>query len=105
MPLLKNPDGAVKPFAMSQYPDHGKRDKKGYSLRTERYRAVFWVDRAAAQTGTFEASRVHARELFDYQTDPLEQQNRAEDRAYKTVMDQFERYLSDYFSSGFQTRM
>ncbi len=105
VPLLKNPDGAVKPFAMSQYPDHGKRDKMGYSLRTERYRAVFWVDRAAAQTGTFEASRVHARELFDYQTDPLEQQNRAEDRAYKTVMDQFERYLSDYFSSGFQTRM
>lgn len=71
-PLLDNPSRPWKTAAFSQYPRPGGRtgagQLMGYSMRTERYRFTAWVDRA-------DSTRVLARELYDHQTDPQENQN------------------------------
>ncbi len=60
VPLFQNPDTTVRPGALSQYPRY---IGMGYSLRTERYRYTKWVNTNGTE---------HSRELYDYDTDPLE---------------------------------
>jgi arylsulfatase A-like enzyme len=66
-PLLDAPDRPWKAAAFSQYP---RGQVMGYSLRTERHRFTRWVSRA---DGTEQA-----RELYDQQNDPQENENIAE---------------------------
>jgi arylsulfatase A-like enzyme len=69
-PLLDDPTRHWKTAAFSQYPRSldGRR-MMGYALRTDRHRYVEWRDR--------ENREVVARELYDHQTDPAENQNLA----------------------------
>lgn len=96
IPILENPRAEVKPFSMSQYPDHWKKDKMGYSMRDKRYRAVFWVDRSVAESGEFDESMIHDIELFDYQIDPLETINLASNPEHKKFVQDF-RFRLDQF--------
>jgi uncharacterized sulfatase len=66
--LLQNPSGATwdKP-AVTQVRRPGASPINGYSIRTERYRYTIWMGR---ETG---------EELYDYETDPREVKNRAND--------------------------
>ena len=66
-PLLANPDRPLKSAAFSQYP-RGK-NVMGYSIRAERYRYTEWLDR--------NDGKVVARELYDHQVDPQENENLA----------------------------
>ncbi|HOD51719.1 MAG TPA: sulfatase [Candidatus Hydrogenedentes bacterium] len=72
VPVLRAPDRSWKKAAFSQYPRNipGHGDGMGYSLRTERYRYTEW--RIPADDG------FRARELYDYDEDPLETRNLAE---------------------------
>jgi hypothetical protein len=54
----------------------------GYAYRTERYRYTEWIN----SSGT-----VQARELYDYQTDPMETVNLAVYSEYDALMYQFSR--------------
>lgn len=64
-PLLNDPETPWKKAAFSQYP---RGTVMGYSMRTDRHRYTLWVDRRNPQ-------RVVARELYDHQTDPMENVN------------------------------
>jgi iduronate 2-sulfatase len=63
-PLLANPDAPWDHPAITQT-FHG--NAGGYSMRTERYRYTRWLDRTGGE------------ELCDYETDPREQINLADD--------------------------
>jgi hypothetical protein len=63
--LLEKPDQSFKSAALSQYP-RGK-NVMGYSMRTERYRYTEWRDKRDG--------KVTARELYDHERDPREDEN------------------------------
>jgi iduronate 2-sulfatase len=63
--LLEKPDQPFRSAAFSQYP-RGK-NVMGYSLRTARYRYTEWRD--------VKAGKVTARELYDHDQDPGENEN------------------------------
>lgn len=70
MPILKNPGAAVKDVAISQFPRRvGKVQLMGYSMRTDQYRYVEWIDR--------ESRKAVAFELYDHEADPGETKNLA----------------------------
>jgi arylsulfatase A-like enzyme len=78
-PLLDSPNRTWKTAAFSQYPRSKAQTKTpnglmGYSMRTERYRFTVWVDRN-------DHTKVDAIELYDHQTDPMENTNVANDPA------------------------
>jgi iduronate 2-sulfatase len=68
VPLFADPDRLWKRAVFSQSPRQipGVGSGMGYSMRTARYRYTEWT----AEENPFRAS-----ELYDYQTDPLEQRN------------------------------
>ncbi len=61
VPVLEDPDARVRDHAYHAYP----KGELGRAIRTERYRLVEWGDEY---------------ELYDYQADPLETENHANDR-------------------------
>jgi iduronate 2-sulfatase len=69
VPLLDDADRPWKTAAFSQYPRPGgiptsdKIRQMGYTMRTDRYRYTEWRN--------WKTNEVVARELYDYQTDPL----------------------------------
>jgi arylsulfatase A-like enzyme len=67
-PVLDDARAKVKDAAFSQFPrKHEGRNYVGYAMRTERYRYVEWLEGPMAQ--------VAARELYDHQSDPEENEN------------------------------
>lgn len=66
--ILTSPDGTVRDHAFSQYP---RGDKKGFSLRTDRWRFTQWLDSKTAE--------VVATELYDHAQSPLADRNLAHD--------------------------
>lgn len=87
-PLL---DDAAKPWksaAISQYP-RGSRQTgplMGYALRTNRYRLVEWRER--------KSGKPIAHELYDYQTDPHETKNLADDPASQPIVEALAKTLA-----------
>jgi arylsulfatase A-like enzyme len=69
--VLHDVDKSVKSAAFSQYPrSHQGQGLMGYSMRTDRWRYTEWIHRKSGQ--------VIARELYDHENDPAENQNVAE---------------------------
>ncbi|MBT8044028.1 MAG: sulfatase, partial [Verrucomicrobiae bacterium] len=68
-PLLDQPRQTWKTAAFSQYPRGRARSTMGYSMRTDRYRYTEWRNN--------QSGKVIARELYDHQTDPAENNNLA----------------------------
>ncbi len=82
-PILENASVSVKPAAFSQFPrKHEDREYMGYAIRTDRYRYVEWLDRVTLE--------IHARELYDHQTDPQENENLAMHAESDAIMDQLQ---------------
>ncbi len=69
-PLLANPAAAWDRPAITQW-QHGK--SGGYSMRTERYRYTLWMDATGGE------------ELYDYEADPREERNLADEGAVAEV--------------------
>jgi iduronate 2-sulfatase len=70
-PVLGDVEKSVKSAAFSQYPrSHKGRGLMGYSMRTDRWRYTEWIDRKSRE--------VVARELYDHQNDPAENESVAE---------------------------
>jgi arylsulfatase A-like enzyme len=75
VPLLDDPKRAWDKAAFSEYPKGGR---QGIALRTDRYRYVEWRDKNG---------ELAARELYDHQTDPQENENVAGLPANEPVME------------------
>ncbi|MDF7824057.1 sulfatase-like hydrolase/transferase [Pontiellaceae bacterium B12227] len=76
VPIIGNPAARVQIGIMNHYGSNNY----GYAYRTERYRFTEWIN----SSGT-----VLARELYDYQTDPMETVNLAAYPEYAALMYQF----------------
>jgi iduronate 2-sulfatase len=78
-PLLRDPATPWKSAAFSQWPKAipGVGEGMGYSLRTARYRLTEW---------TVPDTQYSALELYDYETDPEEMVNLADDPAHRQVV-------------------
>ena len=74
VPLLQNPDAPWDHPAVSQVTRHsGATPTMGYSLRTERYRYTMW------------AAGAEGEELYDYDQDPRELKNLANDSNFSDL--------------------
>jgi hypothetical protein len=94
VPILNDPTASVKQVAISQYPYPRLRWRDvephmGYTYRSRRYRYTVWIQKDF-QNGETEGPVV-ARELYDYENDPLETVNYIDTPAYADVVQRFER--------------
>ena len=94
VPALKNPETRVKEIAQSQYPRGDQ--TMGYALRSERYRCVIWYKENFRTTAVHQGSEILSIELYDYDKDPLEQVNLANDPAYADILKQMKSKISSY---------
>jgi arylsulfatase A-like enzyme len=74
-PNLTDANYSARKFNSSIYRSKGA---LGYSIRTERYRYIEWIDQTNAQ--------LVARDLFDFNQDPDGRKNVADDPAYQEIV-------------------
>jgi len=89
--LMRDPSTPLKDVAVSQFARDG--DVMGYSLRDTRYRYTVWFNKNYRTTLPYDESLVVARELYDYQADPLETVNQVDNKAYAAVRKQMQERL------------
>ncbi|WP_404307469.1 sulfatase [Neorhodopirellula lusitana] len=84
LPILVGSKNSVNDFAASIYPRSGI---WGIAIRTERYRYVAWYK--GSYNKKWHGARLNRKpqftELYDYQTDPLEQKNLSGEPAYVEI--------------------
>lgn len=96
LPLMKNPEVLVNEFAVSQYPHGGK---MGYSIRTSQYRLNWWMNNGFRSNNPFSKDLIVAKELYDYEKDPLETVNVLDDKEYVRIVADLENKMSAFFES------
>ncbi|KAK3097190.1 hypothetical protein FSP39_007306 [Pinctada imbricata] len=88
MPLIKEPNTPLKRAAFSQYPRKVNDtifNVMGYTMRTEKYRYTEWAKFSGAPAYGPDWNILFGVELYDHQTDPDENYNRAMDSSYATI--------------------
>ena len=96
-PLFENPRRPWKKAAFSEYPkggpdaDGNQTTYQGLTMRTDRYRYVEWTDK---KTG-----KIAAREIYDHQSDPQENENILE-KADKVLLDDLAGKLRAYWKGA-----
>lgn len=76
VPLLRDPVAPWSELAYNQYPRGG--GVMGYSVKSREGRYTEWIKEASGS--------VQAREYYDHRIDPGENQNRADDPAYASII-------------------
>ncbi|MFA8436864.1 MAG: sulfatase [Marinifilaceae bacterium] len=85
VPLMTGNQKKVKEYSVSQF--HRNGNLMGYAFRNERYRYIVWFrsNFKKDEVGPFDEDFVVARELYDYQEDPLETRNLIDDHEYGDI--------------------
>lgn len=83
-PILNDPNRAIRPFALSQYP---RGSHMGYSLRTDRWRYTEWVDSAK--------NNIIARELYDHRDSQLATRNLSADSEHAKLVSTLSQQLGN----------
>nr|WP_315148615.1 sulfatase [uncultured Flavobacterium sp.] len=108
-PLMLNNKASVKEYSVSQYPRKLKKEEAaslgykkgnlmGYTLRTNQYRYTIWMNDFTSKQA-FEASKVYATELYDYEKDPLEKVNVVKDKKYEKIASDLNAKMMEFFKS------
>jgi len=86
VPLLDNDVNTTidVDFSVSQY--RISNEKIGYSLLSNRYRYTEWFDEGYRSYKPYEEGVVIARELYDYDVDPLETKNLVDEAEYASIV-------------------
>jgi iduronate 2-sulfatase len=71
VPAITNPDAKLREYAFSQYPREGAK-VMGYTIRTARFRYTEWMKDSYRTNIAYDKKYVMAREMYDYEKDPLE---------------------------------
>lgn len=93
VPAINNPVAEIKEYAFSQYP-RGK-DIMGYSIRTKQFRYTQWISGNFRTNKVYNPKEVVAREMYDYEKDPLETENVADKPQYKKDRIKMEQLFND----------
>jgi len=88
VPIMKNPDATVKLGAITNF----RRKGFGYSFRGERYRYVEWINP--------KTKKIVARELYDYEKDPLETVDYSKNPEYKEIVERMAKELRETAKGG-----
>jgi arylsulfatase A-like enzyme len=97
---LDDPTVTTKPVAVSQYPRQlPAGEAMGYAFRTERYRFIQWLPFNPQAPDSSGDQQPLAIELYDYDRDPAESRNLADDPGYGTVVAEMARLADDYWSA------
>jgi iduronate 2-sulfatase len=106
--VMKNPKASVKEISVSQYPRFnpensgvqktyaGAGDCMGYSIRSSRYRLTLWMKNNFRSSQPFDKELVIASELYDYEKDPNETINVADDIKYSVVREDMYAKMLNY---------
>lgn len=94
MPLVKDPEGAWKSAAFSQYPRQmNGTNIMGYTIRTDKYRYTEWPKFAYEPDYRPDWNVSFGVELYDHTVDPEENKNRAYDRSYQLIRETLSKQL------------
>jgi iduronate 2-sulfatase len=108
--VMKDPEKAVKEFAVSQYPrpanqienarlGWSKGEYMGYSIRTEQYRYTIWAKDFFRSTKPFSKDMIVATEMYDYKNDPNETVNVVDEKNYSAVSKEMHAKMLKYLAS------
>ena len=99
-PQIEGENNTSKIFAVSQYPRRSSTsgETMGYSFRSERYRYTVWVKNKKS-TEPISNDDIYAEELYDYNTDPNETENKAGLENYQRIKTQFVKLANGFFNS------
>jgi hypothetical protein len=74
------------------------RSLMGYALRTQQYRFIIWMNKFTSKE-SFDASKVYAKELYDYKNDPLEKVSVIGNKDYEAVEKEMYGKMLDFFKA------
>jgi len=95
LPIVEGDALSVKTSALSQWPvKWSGKEKMGYALRNNRYRYVEWHVGNYKDSKDYMNGKVASVELYDYEKDPLETKNLANEPEYKDVVAQLKKELN-----------
>lgn len=100
-PLLRDPMQTVKEFSVSQFP---RGDKTGYAFRTPTHRMVLWMKNGWNSKQPFDESLIDAKELYDYNRDPLETVSLHSDPASRDTLNYLLRLAAGFFAEQEKTK-
>ena len=100
VPAINNPAAEVKEYAFSQYPR--EKDKMGYSIRTKRFRYTEWISNNFRTNLPYDSKLVVAREMYDYEKDPLETENILNKPEYQKDKAKMEQLFRDCMQREFK---
>lgn len=80
------------------YHQYKRGPKMGYSIRTERYRYTEWHNDDYRSYNNYNTSKIAGRELYDYETDPLETRNLVKDPSYNAIVKKLKTKLKTHLT-------
>jgi len=98
---IDNPAAELREYAFSQYPR--EKDKMGYSIRTKRFRYTEWLSNGFRTNKPYDPKLVVARELYDYEKDPMETENVIDKPSYQNDKLRMENLFKDAIKREFET--
>lgn len=107
--VMKNPKTRIKEYSVSQYPRTSNQldterlgwsdgQFMGYSIRTDRYRYTIWMKNNYRSNKPYSEELMVAHELFDYEKDPDETVNVADDKKYASVTNEMHQKMVQFLS-------
>ena len=97
-PILEDPKVKVKDYSISQYLRWANH---GYTMRSGKYRLTLWMPKNYYGFMKFDENDIAEVELYDYQKDPNETTNFANNPEYAEVLRKLKKQFASYFASQY----